>query len=76
MLQQVFDFGAIVLADLMLPGDNALVMATAAIADGDTGMMSFGLGFMVLYCVAGDVLCRAVVVPETGIVMMVGRISS
>lgn len=30
MLQQVFDFGAIVLADLVLSGDNALIIGMAA----------------------------------------------
>ncbi len=30
MLQQLFDFGAIVLADLVLSGDNALIIGMAA----------------------------------------------
>lgn len=39
MLQQVFDFGAIILADLMRSGDNALIMVMAAIAECDTGIL-------------------------------------
>lgn len=74
MLQQAFEFGAIVLADLSMSIDSLL--AVAAIFEGNPEMPVFDLGLAVLLYVVGGLLYRGFIDPETGTLMMSGGVVS